>query len=719
MSLSAPELQLISETLGRVPNDLEHRIFDSLWSEHCSYRHSKPFLSRYKATHRFGALGVEANAGGVQLSDGQTVFFKIESHNHPSHIEPKEGAATGVGGILRDIFAMGARPIVTGDLLCFGLPDQDAWMRHLIPGVVNGISSYGNAIGVANAGGATRFDARYQYNILVNVFALGVRSAQNVIDAEIPQALLKNPEDLELHIFGCKTGRDGIGGASMASETFSEASVSKRPQVQISDPYMGKRLLEISLTLVQEKLVVALQDCGAAGLSGAVFEVCAQNKCGATVALDQVPQRVNDLKPGEIAVSESQERMVAVVHKNQRDAVASLCAKYDVPHGVMGCLDSKSEIKLLFGEKVESVLDPQFVCTGHQSLYTNLSPSDAKGFSSDAAFKYESGTQSLKESAEGWSASLQGCSREWIVRQYDQHVGGRAVLDPVNHPVSVHVATPDFAAHSDCQTIVGTRLSLSPEWAEQYPYVAAWSLVREAMRQLWVTGLKPLGFTNGLNFANPEKKNVIKAFDETIRGISEAAVHYKVPVVSGNVSLYNASEQNEIPPTVAFGAVGEGRLQHHPQVVNHYPDTLYVYELASDSDDVHQTALDQMLKNLGEVAPTIARGFFSDLKPIWQGFIRWMNSMPESWTGNLTSLTRDSILKIGQPVAWIVTTEPLLDLKPSNGVTMKQLGVLTRCFEKQNAELKIECTDGAIEILDLEQLKLTSTHTLTERAQLL
>jgi phosphoribosylformylglycinamidine synthase len=741
MALSRNEIQLIESTLGRPMLPIERSIFESLWSEHCSYRHSRPFLKHYQRTHRFGAMGVGQNAGGVRLSSGKQVFFKIESHNHPSYVEPKEGAATGVGGILRDIFAMGARPIAMGDLFCFGIPDSDPWMKKLVSGVVKGISDYGNAIGIPNVGGDTRFDARYQNNILVNVFALGIRDSGLDISARFDAGRVQGEWDI--HVFGSKTGRDGIGGAAMASEAFGGMSQHKRPQVQISDPYMGKRILEISLALVRERRVVALQDCGAAGMAGAILELCFQNQAGAKWKLDEVPLRVQGMSPDEIAVSESQERMVAIAPRHERPHVQSLCRKWDVPWAVIGELIPDRNVEIYFhGERLTS-LRPDFVCEGHTSLYRHVQPADLPSWQSLRAagrgaewkdvYLAKKPAESLADLAARWVEDLAGCSRDWIVHQYDQHVGGRTVLSALQHSVGVQLATEHLHLESESDILLGIRLSLSPDWFERNPRVGSWQMLRDAVWHLKSLRLKPIGVTNGLNFASPEVPETLLQFEETVLGLAEAAEAYQLPVVSGNVSFYNAADSGKgIAPTLALGVVAEGSRSHFPWVSKQLP-TRAVMVCVRDSEGgpglpwgrswtreelngllgISEGFEAALWKALEPVDPI--RVFQGHLKPIWFQVLGWLLRQDKLPSVELTNLEWFDITTLGGRCVWVLLPEGQT-LAETDRLMVEKVGSLF--FDATGPSCVLRGKSSPRETLDLRSLKERFDSTLVRRCGL-
>lgn len=716
MGLSVKEMQIIRSHLGRDPNAIELNIFENLWSEHCSYRHSKPFVKRYAQTHAFGAIGVGENAGGVKLPSGKEVFFKIESHNHPSFIEPREGAATGVGGILRDVFAMGARPLMIGDLLCFGDPTQDDWMRHLVTGVVDGISSYGNSVGIANAGGDTKFHSSYQKNILVNVFALGIRDLHARVSAKIDPKLHR--ETLQIHLVGGRTGCDGIGGASMASETFTTAGIQKkRHHVQIGDPYMEKRIMDITLTLAPH--VAAIQDCGAAGLTSSLFEICHKNECGGVIHLDRVPLRNKFLKPEEIMVSESQERMIFIATQASADLIAQECQKWDVPHAIIGELDFKSkQLSILYQDQCLTQCDPVFVCEGHMHLYDHVkcqAPSQPLSAPTHVCGKFKSGD--IERISTELVGSLHGCDKRWIYQQYDQHVGGRTVTSSSQHPVSIHVASVDVSEDKATEEVVGVRLSQAPELFAIQPTAAAWQSVREGVMQLWAAKLNPIGLTNGLNFASPEDLQVLQSMDLATLGITDACMHYQLPVVSGNVSLYNQSEGATILPTVALGCVGAGYLKDVNYLGQPLPKHMRVYALTSNQgsalfDPVGLTAeqlsscLMQDLAYETDVKKVfeqkkVIRAFFPYIKSIWNAFLPWLLRQP-SLHATLEIERPEMVLGLGCGVIWVAVPSDE-EIKSSKYMSVICVGEIRKSEKGQSLTLKVKGKNITLDMSDLRQ----------------
>ena len=514
LGLTDGELDRIHELLGRQPNDFELAIFSVLWSEHCGYKHSALLLRRLPSRGQRVLQGPGENAGVIDLGEGEAVAFKVESHNHPSAVEPFQGAATGVGGILRDIVAMGARPIALLDGLRF--PDSGWQFKR----AVAGIGHYGNCVGVATVGGEAVFDNAYAGNCLVNAMCVGLLPADRVTRARATAigALVV--------LFGATTGRDGIGGASvLASAELGEDDPDKRPSVQIADPFTGKKLIEVSLELVEGGLVESLQDCGAAGLASSLAEM-AHDGAGIDVHLDRVPLRETEMEPWEIMISESQERMVAVVRPEMLEAVQHRCAQWELPCTPIGDVTDTGQLRAFFaGEPVGAL---------PASLLTEECP----------RYEVERGPYSPEQVG---SSPENRRSKAWIYEQYDQLVGSRTVRRP----------GLDGAVLRLRPSLRGLAVSLQgPQPGERDPFRAGLLAVLGAARNVACAGGEPLALTDCLNFGNPEKPEIAWELEQAIEGISQAAEALGIPVVSGNVSLYNDTDGFSIPPTPVVGCVG-------------------------------------------------------------------------------------------------------------------------------------------------------------------
>jgi phosphoribosylformylglycinamidine synthase subunit PurL len=514
LGLTDGEFDRVRELLGRDPNHFELAVFSLLWSEHCGYKHSALLLRRLPSEGKRVMQGPGENAGVIDVGDGQALAFKVESHNHPSAVEPFQGAATGIGGILRDIVAMGARPIALLDGLRFA---DDGWPFRR---AVAGIAHYGNATGVANVGGEAVFDEAYRDNCLVNAMCVGLLPGDRVTRAGATAI------GAHVVLYGATTGRDGIGGASvLASAELGEDDPDKRPSVQIGDPFTGKKLIEASLELVEGGLVESLQDCGAAGLASALAEM-AGDGAGIDVHLDQVPLRETGMEPWEIMISESQERMVAVVRPAMLDAVQRTCAKWELACSAIGEVTDTGGLRAFHDEELVGEI-PVTLLT-------------------DACPRYDVARAPHPTRAEKPSP-LNFASKAWIYEQYDQLVGSRTVRRP----------GLDGAVLRLRPSLRGIAVSLQgPPPGERDPFRAGVLAVLGSARNVACAGGEPLALTDCLNLGSPEKPEIAWELERTIEGIAQAAAALQVPVVSGNVSLYNDSDGRSIPPTPVVGCVG-------------------------------------------------------------------------------------------------------------------------------------------------------------------
>ncbi|HZP43835.1 MAG TPA: phosphoribosylformylglycinamidine synthase subunit PurL [Candidatus Binatia bacterium] len=540
--LTPDEYARIVELLGRAPTFEELGVFAVMWSEHCSYKSSRAFLKQLPTAGPCVLQGPGENAGAVDIGGGLAAVFKIESHNHPSFIEPFQGAATGVGGILRDVFTMGARPIANLDALRFGALDHPR-TPYLVKGVAGGIGHYGNCVGVATVGGDVYFDAGYNENILVNAFTIGVAPADRLFRAKAA-----GPGNPVMYV-GSRTGRDGIHGASLlASAEFDAQSAEKRPAVQVGDPFTEKLLLEACLELMRTDHVVAIQDMGAAGLTSSALEMAGRGGLGMELHLDRVPLREEGMTPYEILLSESQERMLLVARAGSEAAVQAIFARWDLQAAVVGRLTADGIFRARWrGEEVCAL--PVAALTESAPVYRRPAEEPARieeiqRF--DAADVPEPAdlTHALLTLLE--SPNL--CSREWVYRQYDQLVGGNTVVRPGGDAAVVRVE--------------GTRrgLALTVDCNSRYckldPYLGAVLAVAEAARNVVAVGARPLAVSDCLNYGNPEKPDVMWEFQQGVQGIRDACVALGTPVVSGNVSFYNETAGRPIPPTPMIAMVG-------------------------------------------------------------------------------------------------------------------------------------------------------------------
>ncbi|HEY4276638.1 MAG TPA: phosphoribosylformylglycinamidine synthase subunit PurL [Conexibacter sp.] len=541
LGLTDAEYDLIVEKMGREPGPVELSMFSLMWSEHCAYKHSKKLLGQLPTEGRYLLMGPGENAGAVDVGDGLAVAFKVESHNHPSAVEPFQGAATGVGGILRDIFAVGARPIAVLDSLRFGEPDGTR-SRYLLEHAVAGIGHYGNSIGVPTVGGEIYFEPAYEQNCLVNAMALGVAPHDR-----LTRAAATGPGNV-LILFGALTGRDGIGGASvLASAELGEDDAAKRPTVQIGDPFAEKKLLECSLELLDRELLVSLQDLGAAGLTSSSSEMASKGGLGLDIHVDRVPLREPGMEPFEIMVSESQERMLCVVEPSKVDAVLAVCEKWETTATAIGEVTDSGHLRVIQNGAVVGDM-PVIALVDDCPLYDldPVKPTEPI---------YPAPPRTLRADDDDVQAILPEllgapniASRRAVFEQYDWLVQSRTVRRPDEADAAV-LLLPDGAAIAVSIDGSGRRVAADP-------YRGTVEAVFECAANLACVGAEPLGLTNCLNFGNPEKPHVAWQLTESVRGMADACRALDTPVVGGNVSLYNESGGGPIYPTPVVGLVG-------------------------------------------------------------------------------------------------------------------------------------------------------------------
>ena len=533
--LKPEEYELIKSIIDRTPTFTELGIFSAMWNEHCSYKSSKKWLRTLPTEGPQVICGPGENAGIVDIGDNQALVFKMESHNHPSYIEPYQGAATGVGGILRDVFTMGARPIAVMNSLSFGKVSHPK-TRQLVNGVVSGIGGYGNCFGVPTVGGETRFDASYDGNCLVNAFAAGLVD-QNKIFYSAASGV-----GMPVVYLGAKTGRDGVGGATMASAEFDDTIEEKRPTVQVGDPFTEKRLMEACLELMQTGAVISIQDMGAAGLTCSAVEMGDKGNLGISLDLEKVPTREPDMSAYEMMLSESQERMLMVLDPQKEHLAKSIFDKWDLDFAIVGETISEDRFLIKLNGEVKADL-PLKALAGNSPEY-------------DRPWTETPAPDELKDVVEinaidGLKAlisSVNYCSKHWIYEQYDSQV----MADTIQRPgfgagiIRVHGTEKSVAFTSD----------VTPRYVKANPLEGGKQAVAEAYRNLISVGAKPLAATDNLNFGNPEKPEIMGQFVQAIKGISLAVKELEMPIVSGNVSLYNETDGVAINPTPTIGAVG-------------------------------------------------------------------------------------------------------------------------------------------------------------------
>lgn len=570
LGLTAAEYALVVEKMGRPPTQVELAMFSLMWSEHCAYKHSKKLLGQLPTEGPDLVLGPGENAGAVQAANGWIAAFKVESHNHPSAVEPFQGAATGVGGILRDIFALGARPVAVLDALRFGDPTESERSRFLLDGAVSGIGHYGNLIGVPNIGGDVYFEEPYETNCLVNAMAIGfARQETMMLSAAkgVGNALI---------VFGASTGRDGIGGASvLASAELGEDDASKRPTVQVGDPFEEKKVMECSLELLQRGLIVSLQDCGAAGLTSAASEMASKGEVGLDVDVALVPLREADLEPFEVMVSESQERMICVAEPSRIAEVLEVCEKWEVYGSPFGVVTDTQRFRVFeAGTLVGDMPVPALV--DDCPLYDIYPEKPAEPLYAPPAAKLAPGA-TAGEALRALIGSPNLADRTPLFQQYDQIVQSRTVRRPGEAGAAVlalpHAEDP-LAPGALATGEEGAALGAAGDSSGPRPGIAAsidgsgrrvaadpyqgtiWNVL-ECAANLATVGARPLGLTNNLNFGNPEKPAIAWQLTESIKGLGDACRALEVPVVGGNVSLYNEGTTGPIYPTPVVGMVGE------------------------------------------------------------------------------------------------------------------------------------------------------------------
>ena len=535
--LSAEEYARVGEILGRAPSLAELGIFAAMWSEHCSYKSSRVWLKELPTEAPWVIQGPGENAGVVAIGEGLAAVFKMESHNHPSFIEPYQGAATGVGGILRDVFTMGARPIANLNALRFGDPKEPGTKR-IVDGVVRGIGGYGNCVGVPTVGGEINFHPAYNGNPLVNAMTVGIAPADRIFRSAATG--VGNP----VVYVGAKTGRDGIQGATMASAEFGADAAEKKPTVQVGDPFTEKLLIEACLALMETEAIVAIQDMGAAGLTSSTVEMAGKGGLGIALDLDAVPVREERMSAYEMLLSESQERMLMVLRPGCEEAARAIFAKWELDFAIIGRLTDSGRIVVRHGGRVEADI-PLGPLAAEAPLYrrpVEETPKPEPLGEVEDPVGLEAGLIKLIESPDL-------CSRRWVWDQYDATVGGQTVKRP-------------GAADAAVVRVEGKRLALAlttdctPRYCAADAEAGGAQAVAEAWRNLTATGARPLALTDNLNFGNPEKPKIMGQFAASIRGMAQAARALDFPVVSGNVSLYNETEGVAILPTPVIGGVG-------------------------------------------------------------------------------------------------------------------------------------------------------------------
>jgi len=598
LGLKADEYERIRDILGRRPSNSELAMYSVMWSEHCSYKSSKVHLRQFgdKAPHSDALLvGIGENAGVVDIGDGLAVTFKVESHNHPSFVEPYQGAATGVGGIVRDIISMGARPVAVMDPLRFG-PADALDTKRVLPGVVAGIGGYGNCLGLPNIGGEIVFDACYAGNPLVNALAVGVMRHDDIHLASAKG--LGN----KVILYGARTGGDGIGGVSvLASETFTDTGPTKRPAVQVGDPFMEKLLIECTLEVLGAGLVEGIQDLGGAGISCATSELASNGDGGMAVELDQVPLRDGSLSPEEILMSESQERMCAVVTPDRVEEFLAVCRKWDVPATVIGEVTDTGRLQITWHGSLIVDVPPRTVAHDGPVYDRPLARPDSQdALQRDTPDRLHrpQDPRALRAAIMELVASPNLAAKTWVTDQYDRYVRGNTVL-----------AQPEDAGVVRLDEVTGRGVALSTDcngrFAKLDPYAGAQLALAEAYRNVAATGAVPLAVTNCLNFGSPEDPAVMWQFREAVRGLADGCLQLGTPVTGGNVSFYNSTGDVAIHPTPVVGVLGVFDDTDRRTPMSWGPDGELIYLLGSTADEFGGSEWAHLQGHLGGVPPQI------------------------------------------------------------------------------------------------------------------
>ncbi len=538
LGLTASEFDKIKELIGRTPNFTELGIFSAMWNEHCSYKSSRVWLSKLPTKNKYVVQGPGENAGVIDIEDNDVAIFKIESHNHPSYIEPYQGAATGVGGILRDVFTMGARPIANLNSIRFGRPEHPK-TKYLLNGVVSGIAGYGNCMGIPTVGGEVEFDECYDGNILVNAMTIGLAKKDKVF-----LSIASGVGNPVIYV-GSKTGRDGIHGASMASQEFDDNSEAKKPTVQVGDPFAEKLLLEACLELMKTDTIISIQDMGAAGLTSSSVEMASKGKLGIEIDLNKVPCRETEMQPFELMLSESQERMLIVLKEGKEKEAETIFKKWDLDFSVIGKMTNSKNLVLHFNNEI--------VCNIPITSLADEAPKYNREWVStplpqEINIDKKLNDLDLEDCLKKLLSHANQANKSWVWEQYDHMVMGDTVQRPGGDAavIRVHGTNKALAATVDC----------TPRYCFAHPHTGGMQAVCETYRNLTAVGAEPRAITNCLNFGNPEKKEIMGQFVDVINGMSEACKALDYPVISGNVSLYNETNSVGIKPTPTIGGVG-------------------------------------------------------------------------------------------------------------------------------------------------------------------
>ena len=594
LGLKADEYEKIKGILGRRPTGSELAMYSVMWSEHCSYKSSKVHLKQFgeKAPKSDALLvGIGENAGVVDIGQGYAVTFKAESHNHPSFVEPYQGAATGVGGIVRDILTMGARPIAVMDPLRFGKADAPDTKR-VLPGIVAGIGGYGNCLGLPNIGGEIVFDETYAGNPLVNALCVGVMRHE---DIKLAQA--HGAGNLVV-LFGAKTGGDGIGGASiLASETFNTSKPTKRPAVQVGDPFAEKVLIECSLEIFAEDLVVGIQDLGAAGISCATSELASAGTGGMEVQLEKVPLRDPSLSPEEILMSESQERMCAIIEPSKLARFMAICKKWDVTATVIGEVTSGDRLHITFNGELIVDVPPRTVAHDGPVLTRPMARPDYLDALKPVTLEPIESSDAIKAAILKLMAAPNIADKSWVTKQYDRYVQGNSILAQPEDSGMIRI---------DEQTHLGIAISTdaNARWSYLDPYNGVKLALLESCRNIATSGAKPLAITNCLNFGSPEDPGVMWTFAETVRGLADICLEMGLPVTGGNVSFYNQTGKVAILPTPVVGVLGVIQDVRTRTSMSSDESGLEIFQLGNTDDNFSGSEWAHLHGQMGDHAPT-------------------------------------------------------------------------------------------------------------------
>lgn len=583
--ISSLEYEKIVNLIGRNPNLLELGIFSAMWNEHCSYKSSKKYLKTLPIKNNKVIQGPGENAGVIDIEDNDAIVFKIESHNHPSFIEPYQGAATGVGGILRDIFTMGARPIATLNSIHFGSPSHPK-TKNLLSGVVSGIGGYGNCMGIPTIGGEVKFNSTYNENIIVNAMAVGLVKKDKIFYSKA-----KGINKSVIYV-GSKTGKDGIHGASMASAEFNNDADEKKPTVQVGDPFTEKLLLEACLELMKDNSIISIQDMGAAGLTSSSVEMASKGNLGIEINLNKIPCREKRMTPYEMMLSESQERMLLILNSGKEDSAKKIFTKWGLDFAIIGKTTNTNNLVLNFDNNKVADL-PLNSLSKHAPLYDRKWKKNSNSKKFDFPKNYDS--KKIYESLEKILISPNNSNKSWVWEQYDQTVMGDSIQKPGGDSGVIRIHGKNKG--------VALTVDSSAHYCLANPLIGGKQVVCEAWRNLISVGAKPIAITNCLNFGNPEKEKIMGQFVETIDGISQACTYLDFPVVSGNVSFYNETQSKSISPTPTIGGVGLIKNLNKMITKNFKNEENYIFVIGKTLGHLYQSEFFREVINFYEGPP--------------------------------------------------------------------------------------------------------------------